>query len=258
MIFSIYCRLDTVSSELSVKINQTLIETYNWHRDDDNPQLVICIGGDGTLLRAIHTYMYQLDQTLFVAIHTGTLGFFTDYTQHELDVFLDDLANKPFQIESYPLLQCDDERGRTFYALNEFMIGCFSRTAKFNVYVDNEYFETVIGSGLCVSSQPGSTGANRALGGAVIEDGLNVMELCQIMPVSHKAQHSMVSPYILRQDRVLTVQGDSLMDCILSYDHLDERDMREIKYLKIRYSDRAVHFARFRPYSYLKRLKNLY
>ena len=48
-------------------------------RDDEHPDVVITVGGDGTLLGAFHRYRNQLDSIRFVAIHTGHLGFYTDW-----------------------------------------------------------------------------------------------------------------------------------------------------------------------------------
>ena len=47
---------------------------------------MIFIGGDGTLLYAVQKYLDLLDDVNFVGIHTGTLGFFTDYTEEEYPV----------------------------------------------------------------------------------------------------------------------------------------------------------------------------
>ena len=44
--------------------------------DDENPDIVIAIGGDGTLMSAFHKYFDQIDHIGFVGIHTGHLGFF--------------------------------------------------------------------------------------------------------------------------------------------------------------------------------------
>lgn len=51
--------------------------------DDENPDIVIAIGGDGTLMSAFHKYFDQIDHIGFVGIHTGQLGF---YTWHELTI----------------------------------------------------------------------------------------------------------------------------------------------------------------------------
>lgn len=47
----------------------------NMQYDDNNPDIVCVIGGDGTFLSAIHKYIHRLDKTIFTGIHTGTLGF---------------------------------------------------------------------------------------------------------------------------------------------------------------------------------------
>ncbi|WP_242509902.1 NAD(+)/NADH kinase [Lactobacillus kitasatonis] len=49
--------------------------------DDENPDIVIAIGGDGTLMSAFYKYFDQIDHIGFVGIHTGQLVF---YTWHEL------------------------------------------------------------------------------------------------------------------------------------------------------------------------------
>lgn len=51
--------------------------------DDENPDIVIAIGGDGTLMSAFHKYFDQIDHIGFVGIHTGHLSF---YTWHELTI----------------------------------------------------------------------------------------------------------------------------------------------------------------------------
>ena len=53
--------------------------------NDTNPDIVISIGGDGMLLSAFHKYENQLDKVRFVGVHTGHLGFYTDYRDFELD-----------------------------------------------------------------------------------------------------------------------------------------------------------------------------
>ena len=70
-------------------------------------------------------------------------------------------------------------------------IESFSKTLILDIYLDHEFFERATGSGICVSSQAGSTAVNRALNGAVIDSGLEVMQLCEIMPISHKNHHSL-------------------------------------------------------------------
>ncbi|WP_297237102.1 NAD kinase [uncultured Faecalicoccus sp.] len=257
MRFTTIVRNDEHSRQVSKHLIQEC-QNRGWIYDSDNPEMILSIGGDGTLLRGIHQYLPVLDQISFVGIHTGTLGFFTDYTHEEIHSFLEDIvANIPCY-EEMPLLQMETSlQKETCYALNEIRIESFSKTLSFDVYIDGEFFEHCTGSGICISTQAGSTAINRALQGAVIDDGLRVLQLCEIMAISHKNHHSLRNPYIMRSDREVKIQGQSLAMARACYDHL-ETSLQDVEWVKIKTSKKRVRFAHYREYSYLKRLKNLY
>lgn len=261
MKFTVFSRFDGYSRKLKADLEQIILEDLHWILDADHPDLCICIGGDGTILRAIQKYKEQLDHLVFTAIHTGTLGFFTDYTKDEIDSFLADLRELDQNgsvIEKYPMIEACLSDGRIFRGLNEIRIGSFLSTVRFDVLIDGEFFETTNSCGICVSTQAGSSGANRSLGGAVVENGLDVLEITQIMPVSHANHHSFVSPYIMNKNRVVTLKGKSLEESILCCDYFETPKLTDIDWVEIRLSVQSVRFARLRPYSYLKRLRNLF
>lgn len=255
MNYAVFTRDDEHSHEVGRTIAESL-KNAGWIYNEEDPELVICIGGDGTILRAIHRYLEKLDSASFVGIHTGTLGFFTDYTEDQIPDFIEDLLRKDYVKEAFPLLEARS-MSMKIYALNEVRIGNFAATVHYDIYIDNEFFEHTCGSGICISTQAGSTGANRGLNGAVVDKGLDILELTEIMPVTHRSHHSLKNPYIMRDDRVITIAGESLKDSVLCYDHL-EKHLEDVKSITVRASEKKVRFARFKPYSYLKRLKNLY
>lgn len=51
------------------------MQDFNMIEDAENPEIVISVGGDGTLLQAFHHYSHMLSRCAFVGIHTGHLGF---------------------------------------------------------------------------------------------------------------------------------------------------------------------------------------
>ena len=140
--------------------------------DKENPDLIVCVGGDGTLLHAFHQYMDKLDTVAFVGIHTGTLGFSTDYIVEELDAFFKDIEANEYTIEEKSVLEAtcykDDNESFKIHALNEVRVENIVKTQHIDVYLDDEYFELFRGNGLCISGQYGSTAYNRSIGGAVI------------------------------------------------------------------------------------------
>lgn len=257
MRFTTIDRGDAHSKQIAQDLIEKCIQS-GWILDAKDPQLVLSIGGDGTLLRGIHDYLPILDRVSFVGIHTGTLGFFTDYTQEEIQLFLEHVQSHEPIYEEMPLLEMKTSLSKEpVYALNEVRIESVSKTLSLDVYIDGEYFEHCNGSGICISTQAGSTAINRALQGAVIDNGLRVLQLCEIMPIAHKNHHSLRNPYIMRSDRKIMIKGESLALAKACYDHL-EQSLDRVDEICIQTSTKKVRFARYRHYSYLKRLKNLY
>lgn len=257
MRYTVVCRQDGNTQSVAERVRSTL-DAAGWIHCEDDPQLVICIGGDGTLLYGVHQYMHSVNDLMFLGIHTGTLGFFTDYTQDELDLCLNDLLHKKPQIFSSRLLKIEVDTIRDpFYALNEMRVENVIHSQSTDIYVDDEFFESCRGSGICLSTQAGSTALNRSLKGAVIDSGLSVMQLAEITPIQHSKHRSLGNPYIMMESRKVRIVSDDFQTALLGYDHktvplLNAREVR------IEMSDKHVRFARYRRYSYLKRLKNLY
>ena len=51
----------------------------------ESPDYIISIGGDGTLLAAFHDFNHSINSSRFIGIHTGHLGFYTDWQSFEID-----------------------------------------------------------------------------------------------------------------------------------------------------------------------------
>ncbi|MEG0264596.1 MAG: NAD kinase [Erysipelotrichaceae bacterium] len=256
--FAFITKKDIKSQRIQNQITKAL-EEANWELDKDHPQLVFSIGGDGTLLYGVHHYIDNLDDIMFVGIHTGTLGFFTDYTENEVDICIQDVLNNEPTIFTSRLLQIDikGKADKSLYALNEMRIENVIRTQILNISIDDEFFETCRGTGVCLSTQAGSTAYNRSLRGAVIENGLSVLQLCEITGIQHKLYRSLGVPYILSDNRIVSFESNEFDEALLCYDHLHV-SLKEVEKVICKLSNKQVHFARYRPYSYLKRIKNLY
>lgn len=139
-----------------------------FERDDENPDVVITIGGDGTLLGAVHHYKSQLDHIRFAAIHTGHLGFYTDWRDFQAGELIESLKHDQGESVSYPLLDVTLEKtdGTIDYhiALNEATLRKVNGTLVCEVLINGELFENFRGDGVCVATPTGSTGVNKSLG----------------------------------------------------------------------------------------------
>lgn len=257
--FTIVRKQDDKSTNAAKRIQEALLQ-HHFVEDETNPELVITVGGDGTLLFAVHKYLSILDTVQFVAVHTGTLGFYTDYNEDTLQECIEDiLKGEVYELFTSPLLEIaiHGDKVETLYALNEVRIENVVKTQVLDIYIDGEFFEKFKGNGMCLSTQAGATAYNRSLGGAVVDSGLRVLQLSEIAGIHDSKHNSLGNPYIMKDDRKITFACDEFNDAYLCYDHL-YKSMDNAKSITCRLSDKVVTFARYKKYSYLKRLRNLY
>ncbi len=256
--FAVIARPDELSGMLEKEVQEKLLKA-GFHRDDEHPDTVIVLGGDGTFLYAVHKYIDQLDSLRFFGLHTGTLGFYTDYRDEDILDFMDVLLHHSDEAEeeSYPLLRVlvGNEK---HYALNEVRIENAARTQKLDVYINASKFETFRGTGMCVCTQMGSTAYNRSLGGAVIQDGLDLIELAEISGIHHSKYRSLDAPLVLKPKTILEFRSDSFKGALLGADS-DVYPLDDAVKVEIAIScTRHIRVMRGRNVSYFDRLKSLF
>lgn len=262
MKYTIIDRNDKVSRETADYISKSLVKE-GLIRDDENPKLVIVVGGDGTFLVAAHKYLDNISDIIMVGIHTGTLGFFSDFRLEEVDCLIDCILNVEPHINTKRLLEIDivkdNNECRTFHALNEVRIENILKTQILEVFINDVYLETFRGTGLCISSQPGSTGYNRSLKGAVISDELELLQVSEITGIHHRLFQSLQVPLILHKNTEVKLTSPSYEKAIMCYDHLS-LPIYDAKEVHVRLSkDKMINFARYHEHlTYTHRIKALF
>src|SRR5690625_1524849 len=84
MIFVIVFICDELFNKLKQMMKEYLLN-FDLIYDKEEPELVISVGGDGTILEAFHRYVHRLESTAFVGVHTGHLGFYADWVLEEIE-----------------------------------------------------------------------------------------------------------------------------------------------------------------------------
>ena len=235
----------TVYNELTrlLKENDLMI-------DNENPDIVISIGGDGTLLSAFHQYAHRLEHTRFIGVHTGHLGFYTDWREYELEELIDSLLNDSGESVSYPLLEVklfceEDNLEKRYLALNESTIKSLEETLVSDVHIKEEYFESFRGDGLCISTPTGSTGYNKSVGGAVIHPRLEALQLAEMASLNNRVYRTLSSPLIIAPDEWIVLKPRPAGSYILTIDHLSLKE-KEITELRYKIAEERIHFARYK------------
>lgn len=257
MKFAVMSKGDNTSNEIRSKIINYLKE-FNNEFTEEEPDLVISVGGDGTLLEAFHTYIHRLDKTAFIGVHTGHLGFYADWVPRELEKLIIEIAQTPYQVVEYPLLEViirpmGDAQEDRFLALNE----CSLKTTEGSVVLDfeikGEHFETFRGDGLCISTPSGSTAYNKALGGAIIHPSIEAIQIAEMASINNRVFRTIGSPLILPKHHTCLLKPLNDRSFLITVDHITH-NYQDVKSIQCRVAKEKVRFARFRPFPFWKRV----
>jgi len=154
---------------------------------DSSFDLLISIGGDGTILRAI-TYVKDLGIPI-VGINTGRLGFLATIQIDDIKEAFKRILNKEYKISERSLLCLEtspENKGikEVNFALNEIAVSRKNTTSMITVEtkLNGEYLTSYWSDGLIVSTPTGSTGYSLSCGGPVITPDTNSFVLTPIAP----------------------------------------------------------------------------
>lgn len=258
MKFAVTSKGDDTSNQLKQKIEERLVQ-YELDHDVHNPDMVITVGGDGTLLNAFHQYIDQLENTAFVGIHTGHLGYYADWMPEEVEKLMEHIVTSPYQIVEYPLLEVivrylDGGKENRYLALNECTVKSVQGSLVMDVEIKGEQFETFRGDGLCISTPSGSTAYNKALSGAIIHPSLSAIQLTEMASINNRVFRTVGSPLVLPQHHTCMLKPVNDVDFQITIDHLFLLH-KEVKSIQCRVAEERIQFARFRPFPFWKRVK---
>ncbi len=184
------------------------------HEAIDQADIIIAMGGDGTMLYTAR--LMKSIQKPILGVNTGRLGFMA-YTQKEnLHQALEYLLEENYRIEKRYLLEAEDNQGKIYHALNEFLFSKRDSTSMVNVSAEyNDMFiNNYWADGLIVASPTGSTAYNLSSGGPIVMPNTNVMVVTPINP------HTLTTrPLVLPSDKNLQVTVEEQdHEVLFSYD----------------------------------------
>ncbi|NOX09205.1 MAG: NAD(+) kinase [Gammaproteobacteria bacterium] len=176
----------------------------------NNCDLVIVVGGDGSLLSAARNLSNP--DTAILGINLGRLGFLVDISPDEIEERLDEILAGNYAEEQRSLLQTQVLRGGTIVhhstALNDIVTHKLNiaRMVELEVSIDGHYLYNQRSDGLVVSTPTGSTAYALSGGGPILHPTLAAMVLVPICP------HTL-------SNRPIVIGNDSTIEIIIRADN---------------------------------------
>ena len=237
-----------VSSTVTTTDNQHLRRKISQGEYD----LLIALGGDGTMLRAGHLVAPQ--GLPILGINLGKFGFLMQLSREDWADTLPRLLAGDYKVENRMMLQAQqwrgDERLRTSQVINEVVVarGQVVRPIRIHAEVDGYPLASYVADGLIASTPTGSTAYALAVGGPIMPPELrNIL----IMPV---APHlSMDRAVILPEGASVVITVDSDHEAVMSVDGHEPALISNQDRVTVTASDLSVKFVVFQEPGYFYR-----
>lgn len=226
--------------------------------DDNEPDIIIFIGGDGTFLKAIQNNIDRLDNVLFLGIKNkkNSLGYFYDFDVEDVEDIFDLLDTGLLKINRANLLKglaYSNKEELEFYAFNEIRLSNMLETLRCQIFINDELFEKYAGDELIISTPNGTTGLNKSAGGAIIFPDLNTIEITPLANVNSKIFHTLSNPIIIPNNVVIKIDNIN-QGGLVSFDYVTLDN--HIETLEISRSNLYVSYLTKNNISFIKRLKD--
>ena len=219
----------------------------------DKTDLVVTVGGDGTILRAVQ--VTAASAIPIVGINMGRLGFMTELQVHEALEKLPLYLNGEVRVEERNMLQARVIRGNSsrskeegpYHALNDAVLarGAVSRVVTVTCTIDGAQLTTFRADAVILSTATGSTGYNLAVGGPILDPMSDDLVL---KPVA--AHMGLTAGLVLASSAKVVLSLEGYQEAILSVDGYVDYPLTPGDRVELEQSPFKARFLRANPPSY--------
>lgn len=227
-------------------------ETLRKRVKDQEFDLIIAMGGDGTMLRAGH--LGGPCQVPILGINLGHFGFLTEIRQHQWKDVIPRLIEGDYWLEDRMMLCAEQWRGGeligTWDVLNEIVVsrGQIVRPVHIITYVDGRFLTTYVADALIASTPTGSTAYALAAGGPILPP-----ELRNILIVPVAPHLSVERAVVLAEGSSVSIEVQTDHQAVLSVDGQAPIGLTEDDRVDARAGRHTVKFVRFQDPGYFYR-----
>ena len=248
-----------IEQDLRNKLVKSGLRVYE-EFDPEETELILCVGGDGTLLRLMQDLNFT--ETPVVGINTGHLGFFQEVLPDKIDDMIYQYNQGHYTLQPFSTVTGivkTDTGEFTHTGLNEIAVkGAPTFPVHLNISINDSFIERFSGDGICVSTPAGSTAYNYSLGGSIVDPRLNVLQMAPIAPINSTAYRSFTSSILLPESDTLTIQpcleyDDDVLSVVYDGGLTEYTHVHEIK---ITLSQKKVNMVRFKGQHFWDKCKS--
>ncbi len=221
---------------------------------DFSVDMIICMGGDGTFLKAA-SFVGNRNIPI-LGINTGRLGFLADISPNEIQDTIKDIFSNNYRIEERSVLNlvCQDKTIKGYpFGLNEIAVLKRDSSSMITIHtsINGNYLTTYQADGLVISTPTGSTAYSLSVGGPIIVPHSNTIAITPVAP------HSLnVRPIVINDDWEITLDVESRSHNFLVAIDGRSETCAEGSQLKIKKADYTIKVVKRTDHVFFKTLRD--
>jgi NAD+ kinase len=211
----------------------------------EGTDLILSIGGDGTILRAAQITAASPQPVPITGINLGKLGFMTELGSAEVKEKLPALLEGKGWLDERAMLEASiDANGATYYALNDVVMarGAVARVVYIEATINGEKLTTYKADGVVVATATGSTGYSLSAGGPILHPRAKEFLLLPIVP-----HLSLSYSLVLPSTAVVKLRIATVHEATLSIDGHINPPLADGAVITVRRSSAKARFLRIHP-----------
>lgn len=239
------------------KIIEKEYQTFSSHTElNDSFDMLISIGGDGTILRA--ATLVRDSGVPILGINAGRLGFLATVQKDNIGKFMQFIIDKKYTISKRTLLSlcCSNDNKEIEdinFAMNEICVSRKDTTSMITIetYLNDEYLNSYWADGLIISTPTGSTGYSMSCGGPILTPDVKSLVITPIAPHNLNAR-----PLVIPDETEIRLKVSGREENYLV--SLDSRiiSIKNDTILNIKKTPFQINMAGIPEETFLKKLRN--
>lgn len=206
---------------------------------------LICIGGDGTFLKAARL-VYNMGIPV-LGINNGSMGFLTEIEGEEIAYTVEQLVSGHYVMQKRHMIDVDIHKtdGEVIrnFALNDVVIarGAISRILHLGLYIHDSFIHSFHGDGIIVATPTGSTAYSMSAGGPFVDPDLDVLTLTPICP-HNLYSRSMISGG--EKKIKIEVEKNYIDEATVTVDGSEVFQLKAGEYAELKRADKQLNMIR--------------
>ncbi len=247
----------TLKAQETLKIIEKKLIANNFFIVDEEYDLAIAIGGDGSFLQMVKENNFNSD-IYYIGINAGTLGFAQEINIEDIDDFIKELKNDDFKIDKIGIQETEIKNNDSiskFYSLNEIVIREKDLNTVFlNIMIEDVFLEKFVGDGILITTSFGSTAYNLSFGGSIIYNTFHTLQLTPVAPLNNKSYRSLINSIVIPDEKIIKIVPNSDKNNLLITIDGENKIYNDVVEIKTYVNKKRIKFLRRKDYDFSKKI----